>query len=265
MPRHFSVHLFCVVCVFIGGCAVVPREEGASFVAAAQSTKSGTDALFDQLSAAEKHQGTFRAKVRTPHEFYISDTYSYATTEDGSSTRSLRAGVSVIVDYANLMQSLQDGTRAAATQAYIQQIAANLSVAAVVPELNAAALALKPFVDHLLRAQSQMQARSLVVNAAPDVERLIIALRNAAPAIYKNLVTDQAISDGVKGTDYEGYKVVAANYVVLLDKLLVSFKALLAAYEKPSNAAVLRTIAENTGELTADAKALRSALGRAQN
>ncbi|MDK4741301.1 hypothetical protein PH547_20645 [Rhizobium sp. CNPSo 3464] len=265
MVRTLVISIFVALSIFFGGCAVVPREEGSGFVAAAQSTKAGTDALFDQLSAAEKHQASIRVKASKPYEFSVLDAYTFATNEDGSSTRSLRAGVSVIGNYANLMQSLQDGSRAASTQVQIQDIAANISVAAGMPELRAAAIGLKPLIDQLLRAQSQIEARSLVINAAPQVEQLIIALRDAAPAIYKTMVTENTLSAGVKGTNYESYKVVAANYVVLMDKLLASFRMLLVAYERPSNTAALRSISENTGELAADAKALRSALGRAQN
>ncbi|MBY3030577.1 hypothetical protein HF265_15910 [Rhizobium leguminosarum] len=265
MVRLLSITFLIIFSLFAVGCAVVPKEEGAAFVAAAQATKSGTDPLFDQLSAAEKHQQSISIKASRPHQFAVSDAYAFATNEDGSSTRSFRAGVSVIVDYAALLQSLQEGSGTAATQAQIQKIAADISAAAVVPELGAAALALKPLIDHLLNAQSRMEARRLAIDAAPKVEQLIIALRDAAPAIYKTIVTDKIISGSVKGTDFDEYKVVAANYVVLLDKLLASFRAVVSAYERPSNAAVLRAISENTGELTADAKALRSALGKAQN
>ncbi|MGO7171386.1 hypothetical protein AB9F47_30500 [Rhizobium leguminosarum] len=265
MINRISILIVTILSLLSGGCAGTPREEGAAFVAAAQATKSGTDPLFDHLSAAEKHQQSMSVKATRPFKFAVSDAYTFATNQDGSSTRSLRAGVSVIVDYANLLQSLQEGSGTAATQAQIQKIAADVSAAAVMPELSVAALALKPLIDHLLNAQSRMEARRLAIDAAPQVERLVVALRDAAPAIYQTIVTEKAVSGSIKGTDYEGYKVVAANYVVLLDKLLASFRALVLAYERPSNAAVLRAVSENTGELNSDAKALRSALGRAQN
>lgn len=264
--RGFSsiVFLGCLS-LFICGCAVVPREEGAAFVAAAQATKSGTDPLFDQLSAAEKRQQRESIKDSRPFKFEVDDAYAFATNEDGRSTHAFRAGVSVVVDYASLLQALQEGSGTATPQAQILKIAADISAAAVVPELSVAATALKPVISHLLNAQSRMEARRLAIDAAPQVDRLIVALRDAAPAIYKTIVAEKVSTGTVKGTNFEEYKVVAANYVVLLDKLLASFRALVLAYERPSNAAMLRTISENTGELTADAKALRSALGRAHN
>ena len=232
-------------------CATGPIEETRSFEQSANIVKSASDVLYDQLALAERNT-KIRIIEREPgsaFNFRVDNAYYYSTLGDPPLTSEFRGAISVVGNYAVLMRSLVDGSANQESRVHILAIAKDISALTSQPELSAVAVALTPVIDRLLLVRSQAEAKRIALEGAPIVSELVGALRDATPAMFKLLVVDTARSVGINSPKIREYKVALANYVVVLDRLQLSFDGLVEAYTHPSNPASLAALAKATGAL----------------
>jgi hypothetical protein len=250
----------------LASCATGPIEETRSFEQSANIVKSASDVLYDQLALAERNT-KIRIIEREPgsaFNFKVDNAYYYSTLGDPPQTAEFRSAISIVGNYAMLMRSLVDGSANQASRVHILAIAKDISALTSQPELSAVATALTPIIDRLLLVRSQAEAKRIALEGAPVVSELVAALRDATPAMFKLLVADIARTAGINSPKLREYKVALANYVVVLDRLQVSFDGLVEAYRNPSNPATLAALAQATGALQSDVDSLRKALAAAR-
>jgi hypothetical protein len=104
---------------------------------------------------------------------------------------------------------------------------------------------------------------------SPKIGTLIIALENAAPAMF-NTLTEQAqkqieLSDQPRSSDaapIEAYRVVLSDYVVLLGRLNAAWTELVSAVKQPSNAVSLGALTQTSSQVVSDAAVVRQSLAR---
>lgn len=115
-------------------------------------------------------------------------------------------------------------------------------------------------------AVNAVEARRLILDGAVRVSQLIAAMRAAAPAMFKVLIEasakrmlllDETDALAVEVTRVEAYRVVLANYVVLLAKLEAAWKLTVAAANGPQGKIPLAVVVQQSAALKADADAAR--------
>lgn len=211
--------------------------------------------------------------------FCLPDAGFYAKIGDPPQTRAFRKALALIGQFAGALTALADGTSAAAATAQVQQLAQNAGAlagtvsaatgvgAAIGPAVTGLAKALSPLIGQLAGAASAEQERQVILDARAKVGDLIVALRNAAPALFATLT--QSIQSQLELEDHpqasevariEGYRVMLANYVVLLDQLNDAWNQLVAAAKQPSNPVALASLAQSSAQIAADAAAVRQSL-----
>ena len=252
--------------VMLASCATGPIEETRSFEQSANIVKSASDVLYDQLALAERNTKIriIEKDPRNAVNFTVDDAYYYSTLGDPPKTAEFRGAIGIIGNYAMLMRSLVDGSANQVSRVHILAIAKDISAVTSQPQLSAVATALTPLIDRLLLARSQAEARRIALEGAPVVSELVGALREATPAMFKLLLADTGRGAGIISPKLREYKVALANYVVVLDRLQLSFDSLVEAYRNPSNPATLAALAQATGALQSDVDTFRKALAAAR-
>jgi hypothetical protein len=179
---------------------------------------------------------------------------------DEPRTSKFRRAITIIADYATLLQTLIQGTGNEEARAQIISIASNVAALSGQPEFAAAAQAFTPFIDQALLLESRAEARELATVGVPAIHTLISEIRLATPAMFDILRADIISKEGLSSPKLETYKETLGNFVVLLNQLKVAFDILLAACQQPSSYFQLEALAEATGELNAGVKAMRQTL-----
>jgi hypothetical protein len=214
--------------------------------------------------------------------FCTADAGYFSKIGDPPQTLAFRRALALIGEFAQALTALSDGTSAAAASAQVQQVAQDAgSLAALVggsvsgagaaigPAVNEIAAALAPLINRVATIASAQQERDVVIAAAPKVGALILALKNAAPAMF-NTLTEQAqnqieLTDPPRSSDaapIEAYRVVLSDYVVLLDRLDRAWNQLVAVVKQPPNAVSLGALTQTSSQIVADAAIVRQSLTR---
>ncbi len=277
-----------------GGCATrPPTSQVRDVVGAYQGVKAASDPLFDELAVAERAQGAALADDRAVESgLYIGeegqgfaatiaaeDAVYFATLADPPGTQALRSGVAAVGSYASLLSMLAEGGNLEAARAQIAQLGGNLAAVGALVGGNAQLTglvgpvigALQPVIDQLGKAKNEEELRQLVLDNAPKVEALLDGLRKAAPPMYETLIAVARETYSLNASSnpavaraavvqIEGYRILVANYVVLLDRLGVAFERLLVAVRNPDNRVTLAVAAELSTDVAAQADAARRAL-----
>ncbi|ESX49426.1 hypothetical protein X762_12235 [Mesorhizobium sp. LSHC426A00] len=170
----------------------------------------------------------------------------------------------VIQSYAALLTALVDGSSVAEWKAQVQGIASNVAALARFSQFSAAATALDQFINQLLVAHSNAEARKLVLEGRKPMLVLLGELKSASDQIFQTLVFQDQPGVGARTrverkADIDAARTKVANYVVLVDRLEANFNQMVDAYSRPSNSVSLAAVAEASGNLAADAKAARAA------
>jgi hypothetical protein len=255
---YVVIHIFIglAITVNLSACASVPGQETKAFENGTKAVQTASDLLLDQINAAEKNTGLRLAKKTI--SFRIDDAYYYSTIPtDEPITSKFRHAIMIISDYATLLQNLIQGTGNEEARAQIISIASNVAALSGQPEFAAAAQAFTPFIDQGLLLETRAEARELATVGAPAIHTLISEIRLATPAMFDILRADIISKEGPASPKLELYKETLGNFVVLLDKLEITFDTLLAAYQQPSSTYQLESLAEATGELNAGVKTMR--------
>jgi hypothetical protein len=251
------VFLLGISVVTLASCATAPVDEVKSFVSAVAATKTASDALCDQLDVAERQVQIAQIERKTINNFAVQNAYYYSTVGEPPKTHEFRNAIQIVSSYATILLNLIQGTGVDASRSEIISIVQNIATLAGVSGIGPAAQALTPLINQLLLAQSQAEARQLAVAGAPKIANLIFALKNATPAMFELLLAN---AEPATPAVIRSYKTALGNYVVTLDDLQQSFSRLIDAYDHPSNPATLAGLAQLTGQLNADAVAVRQAL-----
>jgi hypothetical protein len=123
-------------------------------------------------------------------------------------------------------------------------------------------------IDAAARAENAQELKRLVLEGADDVDQLISALQASGPAMFDvlkaaprrafNMVEDPQAQRG-ELEKIAAYRVAVANYVVLLEQLRTTLKALVAAVRTPSSGATLGSLSAASTDLLVQAEAVRRA------
>ncbi|MHA4735329.1 MULTISPECIES: hypothetical protein [Ensifer] len=218
--------------------------------------------MFDGLAVAERNRrhALVKANPAQRYDFKVEDAAYFATIGEPPNTEAFRRSLTVVTAYANLLAALVEGKDVATSKSYLVEISTNLEKIGGIPGASAIVQALDPIIDHALRAYSVAEARRLVLQGADSVERLLVALKNAAPSIYSAMIymdRQQPIITETQISKINGERTKVANFVVLLDRLHDTFQLLKFALENPNRGVALAELAGESARLRADVEAVR--------
>lgn len=295
------------VIVFAGGCATtLPVAEVRLVGKAFEDLNAASQPLLDDLALAEREQGRRNAVARagamadgaSPKTnpcpdvvlrrgasaavpsvqagFCPPDAGYYSDLVDPPATRAFRRSLAAIGDYSRLLLMLAEGRNVDEANAQLHAVAWNVGLALEASGLGGASVvppslleALNPLVELAARDANAAELRRLVREETPKVERLALALRDGAPALFKTL-TGSALArfstDGLANAEVaraeaqriEGYRVAVSNYVVLLDEYALLLRELGSLYDQPRGR--LAQLAERSADLSMRADAWRRTL-----
>ncbi|MER9581143.1 hypothetical protein [Mesorhizobium sp. M0276] len=262
--------LVFMLSILVTACASVPKQETKIFVQNVSEIEKGVDPLLLELSVAERKQAIIKLQSDAAinpsgaSDFDPVDAYYFASIGEGPNTTKIRLAFGVIQSYAALLTALVDGSSVAEWKAQVQSIASNVAALARFSQFSAVATALDPFINQLLVAHSNAEARRLALEGRKPMLILLDELKSASDQIFQTLVfQDQpgvsARTRAERKADMDAARTKVANYVVLVDRLETNFNQMVVAYSRPSNPVSLAAVAEASGNLAADAKAARAA------
>jgi hypothetical protein len=217
-----SRHL-CLV-IALAGCATAPRTEVRAFSDSTEAVNVAATPIFDDLAIVERRVGVAVAdsSARTglptgcnatwigdrrgdgiASAYCISNAGLYAEIGDPPRTAKLRAGLATLLSFSTALAVLTDNGNLADAQAEIGALTGDLSVlltvagpqgAAAGAALPAVAGALQPVLDQLLKSDNANRSRQIILDHNTEVDKLVVALRDAIPAMYGLLIADLAVT-----------------------------------------------------------------------
>jgi hypothetical protein len=283
--------------LLLAGCATTPApvEQIKYFSQAFVAVNTVGQPLLDDLALSERALGRRNAVARAkkspddqpcssneapwalsadPQLGYI-DGYClqhagyFANIGDPPATAQLRGGLRVIERYAEVLTTLAEGRNVEQALGQVdalgQDVGALLALTGGDIAINAALTALKPLLANVAKQSNAEEARRLILDGAPTVDRLIAALRAAVPASFNTLTSGLRLGAGVAATaaasvkDIEARRIAVSQYVVLLDRLQSAWDATVLAVRAPGGARLSDLVARSA-ELRADADAVRRTL-----
>jgi hypothetical protein len=150
----------------------------------------------------------------------VDQVLALSTLSDPPATALFRKGAGAIKRYAAVLVLLAEGQNIEAARAELGILATNLAgIVALVPGAAAAPTlvgpalgALQPLIAGAARAQNAAELRRLVVEAAPAIKALNVALRNGAEPLFHTMTSGQR--EGiVEGGDHLASGVLPAEGV----------------------------------------------------
>jgi hypothetical protein len=265
----------------------LPREEVRQANAAYDAAAAAGAPLLDELAIADRRLAQNAARARAQDgEKLTADGYTVLLTFDRREAANIasigeplsvtqqRRGLKVVGDYFRVLDILAEGRNIETAKAQLQMLAGSIAgLAAVATGGAAAALApvageLGQVIDAAARAENAQELRRLVLEGAEDVDRLILALEDSGPAIFDvlkaaprrafNTLEDPQAQRG-ELEKIAAYRVAVANYVVLLEQLRATLKALVATVQTPDSSATLSSLLAVSTDLELQAEAVRRA------
>jgi hypothetical protein len=209
--------------------------------------------------------------------FCLEDAGFYSKIGDPPLTQTFRRALALVGEFAKALVALADGSSAAAAVTQVQQLVQDAeSLAGSLPgasgigtAVNGIVTALKPLANEAAKAASAEQERSVILEAQPQVAKLIVALQQAAPALFD--VLTQQTQKRIRAADHpqaadvariEAYRVAISDYVVLLGRLREAWNQLAVAAKQPSNSASLASLTLTSAQIVADAATVRQSLAQ---
>ncbi|HET7882739.1 MAG TPA: hypothetical protein VFL55_17780, partial [Acetobacteraceae bacterium] len=230
---------------WLGACATAPVDQIHQFSKAFDTVNAAGQPLLDDLSISERSLGTRLApsvakdgcgytQMRSTGAVLglcTRDAPFFSDIGDPPDTKRLREGFAVLQRYIDLLVGLADGKATADTVAQADALLlkvrdlVTLAGGPAAPGLGAALAALDPLLNDVVNQLSAHEARQLILQSQQAVSNLIIALRDATPAVFNTLTTDTEARLGIRHSPtlaadearYTAYRKVVANYYVLLD------------------------------------------------
>lgn len=211
--------------------------------------------------------------------FCDADIAYYSELSDPPATAAFRRGLAVIEEYGDVLVSLAEGRNVGESMGQLDALAQNVTgLLALIPGAGQAALALRaplaelqPIVEAAARSSTSKEALRLIKSGAPAVGRLIDALQAASGPIFNTLIEAPAArlslldpSEVTAATEelrrIEGYRVLVANYAVLLGELRKAWDATVIAADRPPSPVTLERLAARSAEIAAQAETVRRTL-----
>ena len=296
--------------LILAGCATqAPVDQIKYFSQAFTAVNTVGQPLLDDLAIAERNHGRQIAERRAKGEkgpndkapeecrqdklawrtapdgksgvidgFCIVDAGYYADIGDPPSTAALRAGLDLIERYADTLSSLAEGRNVEQALSQVdalgKEVDGLLGLAGGVPAIALAPVlgVLKPFLDKAARQANAAEARRLILEGAPQVTRLIAALRQAAPPLFNNIIrpSTERITRPVQGGSItidiariEAYRASVSQYVVLLNRLEKAWENTVDAAKSPlATQGRLAALVSASAELRKDADTVRRGLAK---
>ena len=279
-----------------------------TFAEAFKTANAAGQPLIDDLAAAERDAGqraaVLRAKGKTVPDgatvgcpateiawqesgrntgfirgFCVADAPYFATVSEPPAAKTMRDGLDVVQRYSGVLLLLTSGGNIASAEAQLTQLSGNVSallafVPATQPYLVAtgAALAeLKPLLDNAAQRNNNDEVRRLLISGAPQVKKLLGALRSGAAEMFNSLAETSARAalspaalDSAELTRaniarIESYRIGVANFVVLLDELQNALADAVAAAEAPAGQLSVASLTDTSVRLRIEADAVRRA------
>lgn len=260
---YFRV-FFAAFFLLLPSCTTVPVEQARAFKAAVVAIQDAGNLILDEVGPAERKRWLV-GNDQGPFEYDPKATYYYSSISEPPKTLRLRAALKLIGDYADLQLTLLEGKNIEASRSQALSIAGTIAQIAGAPAGVGPALnELSVVIDQLLAAQNAAEARDQAIRGGAPLRALISALRASAPQIFATLIYPLNMRGGLSSAKASEkallYRRAVADFVVLLDRLDESFSKLQAAYSDPSNIVTLASLAQATGALSADVKAIRATL-----
>lgn len=279
----------------LSGCATAPPvEQVRAFANASDAFNAASQPLLDELALAERARawrivkspkdgakdvlavplggGTTRQLLL---DLPADQVLALATVGDPPATAALRKGVGTIKHYAAVLVLLAENQNADAARAELGILAANVTgVAALIPGAQAGSAlvtpllsALQPLIDGAIAEKNAEEFRKLVVNASPKIKELNARLRDSAEPTFRAIASEErAVIVSGKGNNAEAveridaYRVVLANWLVLLGLVDQATDQLAMAVANPNSAVTLGSLAELSTRITTYAEGTRRAL-----
>jgi hypothetical protein len=276
-------------------CAVAPVQEVRLFNSAFITFNEASQPLFDDLAIAERRQGQNVAEANAKDSAFLgecsgilwakvgfidgyctNDASYYSEIGDPPTTRRIRDGIRLIGRYSEVLLTLAEGRNLDETSAQIQNLGGNIAALIAMGAgpgggagFSGALAALDPIIRDAAQRKNIEEMNRLVLAGAPHVTKLVMSLRDGAPAVFNTLIFQSV--KGVTSTDalknpviaknhldrISTYRIVVSNYVVLLGELQNTFDELVTAVRQPKNTASVAFVAEKSARLAVHADAWR--------
>lgn len=280
----------------LAGCATTTPsvEQVRAFASASDAFHAASQPLLDEVAVAERERALKLIKSppdnaknvltvpglpgdaprRLLLDLPVDQVLALATMSDPPATALFRHGAGALKRYAAVLVLLAEGQNLEAARAELGILATNLAgIVALVPGAAAAPAmvgpvlsALQPLIDGAARAHNAAELRRLVVEAAPAMKALNVALRHGAEPLFHTLIRGQR-EVIIEGGDpaaavnrIDAYRVALANWLVLLELVDQAHDHLVATVSHPTNTATLASLAELSTRITAYAEGARRAL-----
>jgi len=302
MRMHMKLASVLAAAAMLAACTTAPVDQIKHFSQAFSTLNTVGQPLLDDLAVAEKARGRLvaadnaRAEANGrgaacapyPHAwqtvpnsggfiagFCPADATYFSDLADPPATAALRGGLLVVERYAEILSALAENRNVDEALGQVDALAKNLSgllaVVGVAAPLASALSPLKPLLERAARETNAVEARRLILEGTPQVSKVIGALRDAVPPMFRTLVGGSAtrLTQADAATPaiaapelarIEAYRKAVANYAVLLGKLQAAWDMTAAAAAAPANGnRTLVSLVEQTAQIKADAEAARQA------
>lgn len=289
--RPFCARIALVIAAIfvLAGCATAPVREVRFFNSAFVSFSEASQPLFDDLAMAERRQGQENAVIKTKNNLYtgdckgivlstasyidgfcIDDAYYFSELSDPPATRGFRNGIRLIGRYAEILVTLAEGQNVNEASAQIQALGSHIGALASLASgpgagaaFSSALTALDPIIREAAQKKNIEEMNRLVFTGAPHVKKILMALKDGAPAVFNTLtyqaskavVAPEALTSKtaakVQLDRIAAYRIAVSNYVVMLGELERTFDELLVVVQQPRSSASLALVAERSAHLSA--------------
>jgi hypothetical protein len=277
-----------VLVATVAACASnLPREEVRQANLAYEAAAAAGAPLLDELAIADRRVAENSAIASAQDgEKLAADGLTVLLTFDRAEATSIasigepvsvarqRRGLQVVGDYFRVLEVLAEGRNIETAKEQLHALAGSIAGLAALASGGATAAltpvigALAPLIDAAAQAENARELRRLVLEGADDVDRLIIALQDSGPAIFDVLkaaprrafnMLDDPQAQRSELQKIAGYRVVVANYIVLLEQLRATLRALVAAVRTPGSTVTLASLSAASTNLLVQAEAVRRA------
>ena len=275
MIRKISIAFAAVVLAFLSGCNTYRGvNEFAAYRIAFQSAKASSDAILDKLAVAERSLYSRCVNIRDivkneeeeceefdpqVHGFNPDDAYYIVEVGDPPGTAAYRRTMRAVNAYTEVLNGLASGQTADALAIQLGELAAvGVSAASVavpvagvnddllksVNAVNAAISALKPLTTQVIAFRTRAEFRDEILAQKDNLRKALNEVRSGAGLMYSALITDildKAPPKGLPKSDIiviNNYRVLLANWVVILNATIDAFDIAVLAVENENTASV---------------------------
>lgn len=289
----------------LAGCETAPVAEIRQFNAAFVAVDQVGQPLLDDLAQAERARGRGIAERRAQGKtqrgtdfcppasapwqevpnsggfiagYCLADAPFFAAIGDPPTTKVFRGALSIVGNYAGVLVALAENRNVEGGISEINQALGDagailkiVGFAGGLSPIGAVVGQLEPILRKLAEAGNVATIKQLIREGNPKVEALILALRDAAPALFNTIIERSAAALTSEAAESPAvaqpllaqiatYRRVVSDYVVLLDQLFTAWRATVAAADAPGSRAAVSELTRRSAEIRSHADSVRRAL-----